>query len=1789
MRSTSTLAPAALALALLLALGGFAPRSAGGQELAIAKADLDAAACRSYQDGVAKSIDEGELWSVVGLVPPNLGRPWRAGEKPNDGKTGRFGYLFVFKQPVAVGSLFMRATAGKVFALRPGVPLPKTPKGAGPNAAAAKETGPSKDWLELDVPASQSGALVVPCPAGFTTQALWLVDERSEGASQVESLRLFKARWQNMVPAALAYASHEYYRPPADFVTPFLYEAALVTRGTETWYSAGKGKDGRVSTPPISDLHPEWFMLVWEQPHTIKALWVHGNAREWSLEQYTGPESVNPRVGTQREWRSVKDLSEQNGFGRWIVFDKPLTTRGLRLNITKVDGQPQIAWIDGLHVLEDLGSRAPRELAGTGPKAERPPFEIPLDLKSADNLTLVVNDAEGRRVRNLVARVPAAQGKQSQGWDLKDEQGGYVPPGEYQWQAITCPTLQPRYEFTVYPNVTENAPENPPWLTGASGPGGWLADHCNNSAVCAVGDRVFLAAYMAESGVALIECNLQGHKHWGHPGFADWTGVGQLASDGKTLFNAATINGGSAENVWAIDVESKQIRPLISRESTSQRQRGFKGLAAAGGRFVLSVSAPADWLASAAAPDDVDVAACYPLYPPPRKPKIAFEPIPNPRSDFMRLFRLVDTPPGTSAQGSLVYLQSMRDAAPQQHIVLSFRREVPIGSVVLPRVDGKDVHLRVSMLKPQAAFPPQASDERAWIDFPEQLTSAWDVLAAPTGATTRALRLSFVKGALPDKDDLLSTTTGAARPDDSFELGQKNKPSDAAGDFGSNQDRWQAQLEGLKILRRRFQNLSRSATVRVNSGAVAEDGSWDAKRAEPLTPAAPAIYVHEWKLPQKVRGVAIKEIDARLTKIDVYTGPATGPIDITASENWQSVADYEQRRRYYYHPDANQNHDARYLDGYVDFGRELSTRAVRLRAVEQWADNGDRSLYGVRNDRGGKELEPNRCRVYGLAVVGYAGGEVPVDAKIGERLEVYDATTGKLESEVDIERPGRLTYDRQGNLYATSANRVVKVDLAGGKHKPVLADLESPGDIAFDDAGNLYVSEHGDFGYRIRVFDPAGKFLRGIGHSGPRRAGRWDPEVFGRIVDIDVDREGNLWVVEDEYWPKRVVLFAADGKYEREFLGNTPYGGGGVLDPFDKSRMFVGPLEFELDWKTGHSRLKNLSWTGSTPPGELPIHVDGRIYVATWQAAFSSQCGIVYRYENDHEVLAAAMGAATGFDPLKSPELIARLGGPQLDRLKFVWSDLNSNGAVDAEEVQFSPKPANYQGLTPFDRDLGAQCGRYRYRVKQFLPSGVPVYEEHEGPAALDSPSVLRLTSGSYYRMGLDGRPESGLDAAGETRWTYPTEGAGGHALYSAKPWFPAQVVAQGGFVGHETPADGPGEFCVFNTNAGGWNVMTADGLLIGPVFRDMRDPAAKPWSMSEHNRGLLLKDISLAQEHFQGYFCQSLSDGKYYAVAGHNHASVVEIVGLDQARRYHGTVRVAAEDVKQSQQWDELQEKAGIYARAPVIDCFRLEKAPQLDGKLDDWQAPGATIGQNIRFYIGFDDSHLYLAYSASNLGPFKNSGEQWDRLFKTGACADLHIGVDPEAAVDRVGPVVGDQRLLLAYLGDQPTAVLYRPVLADRAEGQPWHVVSPVNDAHFDDVRELPGVRFVHLADAGNGNGPGYTVEAAVPLSAIGLAPADGMRLKLDWGLLRTGPDGHEVLQRICWANRATSITADAPSEARLHPELWGFVRFHDGKRPSTEDRFEASEVTGRAAGKDKTLKRDIDDILESLDDKK
>jgi hypothetical protein len=72
----------------------------------------------------------------------------------------------------------------------------------------------------------------------------------------------------------------------------------------------------------------------------------------------------------------------------------------------------------------------------------------------------------------------------------------------------------------------------------------------------------------------------------------------------------------------------------------------------------------------------------------------------------------------------------------------------------------------------------------------------------------------------------------------------------------------------------------------------------------------------------------------------------------------------------------------------------------------------------------------------------------------------------------------------------------------------------------------------------------------------------------------------------------------------------------------------------------------------------------------------------------------------------------------------------------------------------------------------------------------------------------------------------------------------------------------------------------------------------------------------------------------------------------------------------------------------------------------------------------------------------------------------------------------------------------------------------------------------------------GTNGSFEISIPLATLGLKPAAGQRLKGDIGILRG--NGFQTMQRVYWANKASGITADVPSEAELTPRLWGRWEF-------------------------------------------
>jgi hypothetical protein len=109
--------------------------------------------------------------------------------------------------------------------------------------------------------------------------------------------------------------------------------------------------------------------------------------------------------------------------------------------------------------------------------------------------------------------------------------------------------------------------------------------------------------------------------------------------------------------------------------------------------------------------------------------------------------------------------------------------------------------------------------------------------------------------------------------------------------------------------------------------------------------------------------------------------------------------------------------------------------------------------------------------------------------------------------------------------------------------------------------------------HQVKVFDPAGKPLRAIGTAGPPKAGPYDPLHISNPNGLTIDSNGHLWVAETDFQPKRVTVWTLDGRLVRAFYGPAEYGGGGRLDPVDKSRFYFHGMEFQLDWQRGVDKL----------------------------------------------------------------------------------------------------------------------------------------------------------------------------------------------------------------------------------------------------------------------------------------------------------------------------------------------------------------------------------------------------------------------------------------------------------------------------------------------------------------------------------------------------------------------------------------------------------------------------------------
>ncbi len=246
------------------------------------------------------------------------------------------------------------------------------------------------------------------------------------------------------------------------------------------------------------------------------------------------------------------------------------------------------------------------------------PVPIRFTLEQPGVVTLVIDDAEGNRIRNLISETPFGAGEHVVEWDGLDDhtpvqvdaqpvfrfEGEPVGPGRYVVRGIVRDEIALRYEMPFY------TAGNPPWDT-RDGRGAWLQDFGPAVAVASLpgeAPKMLIGSGVGEA-FGIVWTDLAGQRLAGLRGVSaggGWAGAELLAHDGGPQADAAV--SAYVGNNWqgGFEIEAMRQSPPVGAYHNAVRTMSMALWGA--GRKVYR-SGEDSWLAGLAARDMTVVAA----------------------------------------------------------------------------------------------------------------------------------------------------------------------------------------------------------------------------------------------------------------------------------------------------------------------------------------------------------------------------------------------------------------------------------------------------------------------------------------------------------------------------------------------------------------------------------------------------------------------------------------------------------------------------------------------------------------------------------------------------------------------------------------------------------------------------------------------------------------------------------------------------------------------------------------------------------------------------------------------------------------------------------------------------------------------------------------------------------------------------------------------------------------------------------------------------------------------------
>ena len=773
-------------------------------------------------------------------------------------------------------------------------------------------------------------------------------------------------------------------------------------------------------------------------------------------------------------------------------------------------------------------------------------------------------------------------------------------------------------------------------------------------------------------------------------------------------------------------------------------------------------------------------------------------------------------------------------------------------------------------------------------------------------------------------------------------------------------------------------------------------------------------------------------------------------------------------------------------------------------------------------------------QIDGLAAM---GGRVFLSLAKQNGILVLDAKSGGFVGTLSVLAPGRMAVTDDNHLLVVSGGAsVLSLDPTSGAARTLVSGLAHATGVAVDTRGEIYVGV-GNPDDQVRVYNSGGKFLRALGRPGGRTLrGPWQADGMRFIQGLTVDREGKLWVAENDDFPKRISVWDAQtGRFVREFFGATHYGAsGGAIDPRDPDVMVGSGCEWRLDPQTGRARCLAIITRDGMTNSRFAVGANGRLYL----------------------VVANSSGAIQIFERLGDGRYSLRSGftydAP--GKTTRYWADANGDGAEQPGEVTTVPGLIKvsgwYMSVTP---DLTLYSGYSQYKVVGFTPAGAPRYD-------LARPVVLP-NAGEQGGMGAqtgvgsaDGRrvlyngeymaDRSTFDcydiASGRRLWAYPNDYVGVHGSHNATPPEPGLIRGAFDIAGAATLPAPIGGIWVIPTNVGEWHILTSDGFYLTRLFQP--DPMQYHFP-AEATPGADMSNAppGAGGEDFGGSITQG-TDGKLYIQAGKTGYWNLEVTGLETTKALPGG-RLSLSGPETARAARLQAEEQQIVSGPHVLTVARL--TPTLTGDLMRDFAGGNTVryqksdDASVVSAAAYDARNLYLAWDVKDSTPWVNGATAPENLYIGGDTVDFQMGTDAAADAVRGDAGPGDLRLSLGSLGGRNIAVLYRKVSPVK---KPFVFHSGVIANYpMDYVSVVPEAKITVAKRA-----DGYTVEAAVPLAALGIMATSVLSLAGDFGVTFGDPAGQRTRLRSYWSNQHTGIVDDAVFELMLEPKNWGRLTF-------------------------------------------